>query len=25
VDQVKKICTRILTMDHGRIIKDGLI
>ncbi|MCX5848722.1 MAG: ABC transporter ATP-binding protein [Deltaproteobacteria bacterium] len=24
-EQVHKICTRVLTMDHGRIIKDGLI
>jgi lipopolysaccharide transport system ATP-binding protein len=24
-NQVQKICTRVLTMDHGRIIKDGLI
>jgi lipopolysaccharide transport system ATP-binding protein len=21
-DQIKKICTRVLTMDHGRIIND---
>jgi lipopolysaccharide transport system ATP-binding protein len=25
VEQVEKICNRVIMMDHGSIIKDGLI